>query len=138
MEEHTAPPSPQRSLPRMTRGALLRRAGEGAGTELAAAALLSTPTISIAQAAAAARRSSTMSAKPSIVFAHGIWADGSCFSKVIPTLQAEGHQVVSAQDSLDSLESDVAAVTRAVGRGSSPALLRRHSDGGPLLTSAGT
>jgi hypothetical protein len=22
--------------------------------------------------------------KPSIVFAHGIWADGSCFSKVIP------------------------------------------------------
>jgi hypothetical protein len=28
--------------------------------------------------------------KPSIVFAHGIWADGSCFSKVIPPLQAEG------------------------------------------------
>ena len=29
----------------------------------------------------------------SIVFAHGLWADGSCFSKVIPTLQAEGHEV---------------------------------------------
>jgi hypothetical protein len=29
--------------------------------------------------------------KPSIVFCHGIWADGSCFSKVIPALQAEGH-----------------------------------------------
>jgi len=28
--------------------------------------------------------------KPSIVFCHGIWADGSCFSKVIPALQAEG------------------------------------------------
>ena len=27
--------------------------------------------------------------KPSIVFCHGIWADGSCFSKVIPALQAE-------------------------------------------------
>jgi len=27
--------------------------------------------------------------KPSIVFAHGLWADGSCFSKLIPTLQAE-------------------------------------------------
>jgi hypothetical protein len=26
--------------------------------------------------------------KPSIVFVHGIWADGSSFSKVIPTLQA--------------------------------------------------
>ncbi len=29
--------------------------------------------------------------KPSIVFAHGIWADGSCFQKLIPTLRAEGH-----------------------------------------------
>jgi hypothetical protein len=34
--------------------------------------------------------------KPSIVFCHGIWADGSCFSKVIPALQAEGHQCVAA------------------------------------------
>jgi hypothetical protein len=25
--------------------------------------------------------------KPSIVFCHGIWADGSCFNKLIPTLQ---------------------------------------------------
>src|SRR5712672_1607990 len=31
------------------------------------------------------------SVKPSIVFCHGIWADGSCFSKVIPALQAVGH-----------------------------------------------
>ena len=27
--------------------------------------------------------------KPSIVFCHGLWADGSCFGKVIPTLQAQ-------------------------------------------------
>jgi hypothetical protein len=26
--------------------------------------------------------------KPSIVFCHGLWADGSCFSKVITALQA--------------------------------------------------
>jgi hypothetical protein len=57
MEEHTAPPGPERSLPRMTRGALLRRVGGGAGAALAAAALLSTPTMSIAKAAVAARRS---------------------------------------------------------------------------------
>ena len=44
-----------------------------------------------------------MPAKPSIVFAHGLWADGSCFSKVIPTLQAEGHQVIASQHSLDSV-----------------------------------
>jgi pimeloyl-ACP methyl ester carboxylesterase len=120
----------------MTRGALLRHAG--AGTALATAALLSTPTMSIAKAATAARRSSTMSAKPSIVFAHGLWADGSCFSKVIPALQAEGHQVVSAQNSLDSLKGDVAAVTRALGRVSSPAILVGHSYGGTVITAAGT
>jgi pimeloyl-ACP methyl ester carboxylesterase len=79
-----------------------------------------------------------MSAKPSIVFAHGLWADGSCFSKVIPTLQAEGHQVVSAQNSLDSLKGDVAAVTRALGRVSSPAILVGHSYGGSVITAAGT
>jgi len=40
------------------------------------------------------------------VFCHGIWADGSCFNKVIPALQADGHQVIAAQYGLDSLASD--------------------------------
>jgi len=38
-----------------------------------------------------------MQTKPSIVFCHGIWADGSCFGKVIPTLQAQGHEVIVAE-----------------------------------------
>ena len=46
--------------------------------------------------------------KLSIVFCHGIWADGSCFSKVIPPLQAEGHEVIAAQYGLDTNEGDVA------------------------------
>jgi pimeloyl-ACP methyl ester carboxylesterase len=79
-----------------------------------------------------------MPAKASIVFAHGLWADGSCYSKVIPALQADGHQVVSAQNSLDTLEGDVAAVTRALGRVSSPAILVGHSYGGTVITAAGT
>ena len=79
-----------------------------------------------------------MPAKASIVFAHGLWADGSCYSKVIPALQADGHQVVSAQNSLDTLEGDVAAVTRALGRVSSPAVLVGHSYGGTVITAAGT
>ena len=76
--------------------------------------------------------------KPSIVFAHGLWADGSCFSKLIPTLQAEGHEVFAAQNSLDTLKGDVAAVTRALGRVSSPAILVGHSYGGTVITAAGT
>ena len=79
-----------------------------------------------------------MPAKASIVFAHGLWADGSCFGKVIPALQADGHQVVSAQNSLDTLEGDVATVTRALGRVSSPAILVGHSYGGTVITAAGT
>ena len=79
-----------------------------------------------------------MPAKPSIVFAHGLWADGSCYSKVIPAPLADGHQVISAQNSLDTLEGDVAAVTRALGRVSSPAILVGHSYGGTVITAAGT
>jgi pimeloyl-ACP methyl ester carboxylesterase len=75
---------------------------------------------------------------PSVVFVHGIWADGSSFSKIIPTLQAEGHEVISAQYGLDSLETDVAAVKSALGRVSSPAILVGHSYGGTVITAAGT
>src|SRR5579859_657175 len=78
-----------------------------------------------------------MPAKTSIVFAHGLWADGSCFSKVIPALQADGHQVVAAQNPLDTLAGDVATVTRALGRVSSPAILVGHSYGGTVITEAG-
>ena len=75
--------------------------------------------------------------KPSIVFAHGLWADGSCFSKLIPTLQAEGHEVMASQHGLDSLKSDVACVTRCFGRVSGSVVLVGHSYGGTLITHAG-
>ena len=54
--------------------------------------------------------------KPSIVFAHGLWADGSCFQKLIPALQADGHEVMCSQHGLDSLKGDVECVTRCFGR----------------------
>jgi len=76
--------------------------------------------------------------KPSIVFAHGLWADGSCFSKLIPTLQADGYEVMASQHGLDSLATDVAAVKKCLARVSSPALLVGHSYGGTLITHAGT
>ena len=76
--------------------------------------------------------------KLSIVFCHGIWADGSSFSKVIPALQAEGHEVMAAQYGLDTPEGDVATVKRTLGRVSSPAILVGHSYGGSVITAAGT
>src|SRR5258705_3499796 len=77
-------------------------------------------------------------AKPSIVFAHGLWADGSCFSKLIPTLLAEGYEVMASQHGLDSLATDVAAIKACLTRVHSPAILVGHSYGGTLITHAGT
>ena len=76
--------------------------------------------------------------KPSIVFAHGLWADGSCFSKVIGELQAEGYEAISSQYGLENLESDVAATIRALARVTGPSVLVGHSYGGSVITVAGT
>ena len=78
-----------------------------------------------------------MTKKPGIVFAHGLWADGSCFEKLIPTLQAEGHEVICSQHGLDSLKGDVDCVVRCFGRVSGPIVLVGHSYGGTLITHAG-
>src|SRR5271169_532932 len=79
-----------------------------------------------------------MRAKPSIVFCHGLWADGSCFSKVMPALLADGHEVIAAQYGLDVYEEDVATIKRTLGRVKSPAILVGHSYGGATITGAGT
>src|SRR5258705_3433209 len=79
-----------------------------------------------------------MTHKPSIVFAHGLWADCSCFQKLISTLQADGHEVICSQHGLDSLKGDVECVTRCFGRVSGPVILVGHSYGGTLITHAGT
>jgi pimeloyl-ACP methyl ester carboxylesterase len=78
------------------------------------------------------------SQKPSIVFAHGLWADGSCFSKLIPALLAEGHVVFASQHGLNSLESDVACVNFTIDHVPGPVVLVGHSYGGTLITKAGT
>ncbi len=76
--------------------------------------------------------------KPSIVFCHGLWADGSCFNKVMGPLRADGHEVIASEHGLDSHRGDVDCVIRALGRVSSPAILVGHSYGGSLITAAGT
>ena len=78
-----------------------------------------------------------MSRKPTIVFCHGIWADGSCFSKVIPALQEDGHEVIAVQYGLDSYDEDLATVKRTLNRVSSPVILVGHSYGGATITGAG-
>src|ERR1700751_325565 len=76
--------------------------------------------------------------KPSIVFCHGLWADGSCFSKLIVPLQAEGYECIAAQYGLNTTTEDVAVTKATIGRVSSPVILVGHSYGGSGITGAGT
>ncbi len=80
----------------------------------------------------------SLSGNPSILFIHGLWADGSCWSEVIPPLQGEGYNVIAVQNPLTSLQDDVAAVKRALDRVGGPAILVGHSWGGFVITASGT
>lgn len=72
-----------------------------------------------------------------IVLVHGIWSDGSIWSKVIPVLQDAGHRVTAAQLSLRSLEDDIATVKHAIEELGGPTILVGHSYGGMVITNAG-
>jgi pimeloyl-ACP methyl ester carboxylesterase len=79
------------------------------------------------------------SAKSTIVCVHGLWADGSSWSEVIPRLKADAFDVIAVQNPLTSLEHDVSAVKRALDRaGDGPVILVGHSWGGVVITAAGT
>ncbi|MEO5998720.1 MAG: alpha/beta hydrolase [Chitinophagaceae bacterium] len=74
--------------------------------------------------------------KVSIVFVHGLWADGSCWNEVAPALIAEGHEVISVQNPLSTLANDVAATQRAFVKLEAPIVLVGHSWGGVVITAA--
>ena len=57
---------------------------------------------------------------------------------MIPTLQADGHEVIAVQYGLNSYADDVETVRRTLGRVNSPAILVGHSYGGATITGAGT
>lgn len=79
-----------------------------------------------------------MSTKPTIVFAHGLWADGSCFGKVIDLLHADGFECIATQNQLNTVEDDAAAVRTSFNRATStPVVLVGHSYGGTVITVAG-
>jgi pimeloyl-ACP methyl ester carboxylesterase len=79
-----------------------------------------------------------VAALPNIVLVHGAWADGSCWSKVIARLQADGYQVTAPQLPETSLADDVARVRHVLTRQSGPTVLAGHSYGGLVITSLGT
>jgi len=73
-----------------------------------------------------------------IVLVHGLFADGSCWSEIIPRLQTAGLNVTSVQNPLTTLEESVAAARRVLALQDGPTVLVGHSFSGIIVTEAGT
>ncbi len=95
---------------------------------LVAAAVALLPGTASAQALPRAR---------SVVLVHGLFADGSCWSEVIPRLQAAGLDVTSVQNPLTTLEEAVASARRVLDRQEGPTVLVGHSFSGMIVTEVG-
>jgi pimeloyl-ACP methyl ester carboxylesterase len=73
---------------------------------------------------------------PHVVLAHGAWADGLSWSKVISGLRAEGLPAVSAPLPLTTFSDDVAALNRAIERVEGPVVLVGHAYAGAVIGAA--
>jgi len=74
----------------------------------------------------------------SVVLAHGAWADGSSWAKVIGPLRAAGHQVLAAPLPLTSFDADVAAVERTLERAPGSHVLVAHAYAGAVAAATRT
>jgi pimeloyl-ACP methyl ester carboxylesterase len=107
---------------------LTRRAFSATLVAGAAASLISTRGMAANAARTTARN---------VVLVHGLFADGSCWSEVIPRLQAAGLNVTSVQNPLTTLPEAVASAERVLARQDGPTVLVGHSFSGMIVTEAG-
>jgi len=84
-----------------------------------------------------ARAADPVPAARNVVLVHGRFADGSCWTEVIPRLQAAGLNVTSVQNPLTTLDEAVAAAQRVLARQEGPTVLVGHSFAGMIVTEAG-
>jgi pimeloyl-ACP methyl ester carboxylesterase len=72
----------------------------------------------------------------SVVLAHGAWADGSSWARVITALKAEVMGVSATPLPLTSLADDVAALNRSLERTEGPIVLAAHAYAGAVIALA--
>jgi pimeloyl-ACP methyl ester carboxylesterase len=72
----------------------------------------------------------------SVVLAHGAWADGTSWGKVIGPLAAQGVKVLAAPLPLTTLADDTGAVERTIERASGPVVLAGHAYAGAVIAAA--
>jgi pimeloyl-ACP methyl ester carboxylesterase len=71
-----------------------------------------------------------------VVLAHGAWADGSSWARVITALEAQGIKARAAPLPLTSLADDVAALNRSLDRTEGPIVLAGHAYAGAVIALA--
>ena len=69
-----------------------------------------------------------------VVLVHGLFADGSSWSEVVPRLQAAGLNVTSVQNPLTTLPEAVASAERVLARQDGPTVFVGHSFSGMIVT----
>jgi pimeloyl-ACP methyl ester carboxylesterase len=72
----------------------------------------------------------------SVVLAHGAWADGSSWAKVISPLVAAGHIVSAAPLPLTLFDADTAALEQTLERIPGPTVLVGHAYAGAVIAAA--
>jgi pimeloyl-ACP methyl ester carboxylesterase len=72
----------------------------------------------------------------SVVLAHGAWADGSSWARVITALKADAVNVLAAPFPLTSLADDVAALNRSLDRAKGAIVLAGHAYAGAVIALA--
>jgi pimeloyl-ACP methyl ester carboxylesterase len=82
-------------------------------------------------------RAQNAPAARNIVMVHGLFADGSCWSEVIPRLQAVGMNVTAVQNPLTTLPEAVESARRVLARQDGPTVFVGHSFSGMIVTEAG-
>jgi pimeloyl-ACP methyl ester carboxylesterase len=70
----------------------------------------------------------------SVILAHGAWADGSSWAKVILPLKRHDLRVIAAPIPLTSLSNDIAALGRAIERTRGPVILAAHAYAGAVIS----
>lgn len=71
-----------------------------------------------------------------IVLVHGAWSDGSGWLKVIPLLQAAGHNVVAVQNQMLSLAEDAKNTRSVIDAMGGATIVAGHSYGGAVMSAA--
>src|SRR6266436_3767931 len=101
------------------------------------AALLAGAATSIIGAGKARAQTQPLTPARNVVLVHGLYADGSCWLRVIPMLQQAGLNVAAVQNPLRSLAEDCEFTRRTLALQDGPTVLVAHSYGGEIITETG-